>query len=449
MKYPLHGICAASGVFLRKTLTLFCLLAFWVPALAQAPAPVSTPIPASPPTPLASIEVAPVTVDGRRLFDVGPTLTSTAAARASRVNRRLKNLIESDEELPPFSEKNVQASGGEQVITLGDVEVLTITQRDAEDAGRSAHDLALVQGEALARAVRDARASRSSILRGAGILIANSLRDLLNSFLSWLPRVFAAGLLTIVFWLLAKGARSVTRSSTGRFGFDENLRALLLALSFYSVWFVGFLAILSALGFDSSSLVAAIGVSGFVLGFAFKDILSHFLAGILLLISGKFRIGDQIVVKEFEGTVERIELRALELRTYDNRLVIIPNGDVFSAPITSNTASPHRRRTFTIPIPHEYDIVRTEEIMKDAIRNTPGVLEDPEVDVVIEEITKEAVVLRARFSTQSSRTDFVHVGSECMKNVKIAFSKAQAEKENAEKENAARASADVPEPAAD
>jgi small-conductance mechanosensitive channel len=416
-------------VFIRKTLLFFCLLIGLGPAQGQTQ-----------PAPAASTEVAPITVEGRRLFDVGPTTGSTAAQRATRVNRRLQNLIEREADLPIFSPDNVKAVGGEQVIDLGDVSVLTITQRDAEDAGQEMRELALVQGAALSRAVREARASRKNVLSGAGILIANSLRGLVTSFLGWLPRVFAAGLLILVFWLIARAARSLTHNATNRFGLDPNLRALFLALSFYGVWIVGTLAILSALGFDSSSLVAAIGVSGFVIGFAFKDILSHFLAGILLLMGGKFRIGDQIVVREFEGTVERIELRAMELRTYDNRLVIIPNADVFSAPITSNTASAHRRRTFTVPVPHEYDIERAIEIMTRAVEDTPGVLQTPGVDVVIEELTKDAVLLRARFSTHSSRTDFVHVGSECMKNVKIALSKALADLNAKKEEEAKRAS---------
>jgi small-conductance mechanosensitive channel len=398
-------------------------LQFIAPVLAQVP-PALAPLPA---TPSRAIEVAPVEVEGRRLFDLGPSASVSALQRAARVNRRLQNLVEGEADVPRFSPDDVRAQGGESVIHIGDVAVLTVTQSDAEDAGQDARELALVQGSAMSRAVREARATRQNPLRGAGILIANSLRGLIASFLSWLPRVFAALLLTLVFWFLAKLGRALTKKATHRFDFDPNLRALLLALSFYGVWFVGSLAILSALGFDSSSLAAAVGVSGFVLGFAFKDILSHFLAGILLLASGKFRIGDQIVVREFEGTVERIELRALELRTYDNRLVIIPNGDVFSAPITSNTASAHRRRTFTVPIPHQYDIERASQIMAEAVRNTPGVLESPEVDVVVDEINQEAVVLRARFSTNSARTDFVRVGSDCMKNVGLALSRAVAE----------------------
>ncbi len=410
-------------------ISLFFVLLFGFCASLNAPLFAQTlPAPAAPVAPANSLDISPVQVENRRLFDVGPGGDSTALQRATRINRRLKNLIDGDADLPVFAPDMVKVvAGGEQSIELGGVAVRTVTARDAEDAGQSARDLALVQGAQMSRAVRDARASRQNPLRGAGILIANSLRGLVTSFLGWLPRVFAAVLLLGVFWFLARLARSATRSSTDRFGFDPNLRALLLALSFYGVWVVGTLAILSALGFDSSSLAAAIGVSGFVIGFAFKDILSHFLAGILLLMSGKFRIGDQIVVREFEGTVERIELRALELRTYDNRLVIIPNGDVFSAPITSNTASPHRRRSFTVPVPHEYDIERAMQLMESAVRDTPGVMETPPPDVIIEEITGDAVVLRARFSTNSGRTDFVHVGSECMKNVKLTFAKALAE----------------------
>ncbi|PQV63116.1 Small-conductance mechanosensitive channel [Abditibacterium utsteinense] len=390
-------------------------------AQVAAPAPLKLPTPTAAPS-----EIAPVGVEGRRLFDVGPSGNSSALQRATRINRRLQNLIEGEVDLPRFSPDAVKAVGGEQVITLGNVSVITITQSDAEDAGQTSRDLALVQGTVMSRAVRDARASRQNPLRGAGILISNSLRGLISSFLGWLPRVFAAALLILIFYFLARLARAIARASTARLGFDPNLRALLLALSFYGVWLVGTLAILSALGLDSSSLAAAVGVSGFVLGFAFKDILSHFLAGILLLISGKFRIGDQIVVREFEGTVERIELRALELRTYDNRLVIIPNGDVFSAAVTSNTASPHRRRSFVVPIPHQYDIEGALRLMEEAVKNTPGVLETPAPDVIIEDITQDSVILRARFSTNSMRTDYVRVGSECMKNVKLAFTRALA-----------------------
>jgi len=339
----------------------------------------------------------------------------------------LNRLIESDAPLAPFSPSDVRSQNGETMISIGGIHVLSITRADADDAGQSARDLALVQGAQLSRAVREARATRQNPLRGAAILMSHALRGLLDSFLALMPRVFAALLLALSFWMLAKFARRAAHKATKRLDFNPNLRALALAASFYGVWFVGALAILSALGLDSSSLAAAVGVSGFVLGFAFKDILSHFLAGILLLMSGKISIGDHIVVREFEGTVERIELRALELRTDDNRLIIIPNADVFSAPITSNTDSPHRRRSFTLTLAPDADIEGAQNLVVEAMKNTEGVLDDPAPDAVFETLTPTGAVLRARFSTlstPSTRSDWVVVSSQCLKNAAIALQNA-------------------------
>lgn len=76
--------------------------------------------------------------------------------------------------------------------------------------------------------------------------------------------------------------------------------------------------------------------------------LSHFFAGMLLLLSRQFYIGGRIKVGEHEGFVEGIDLRALYLRTYDNRQVTIPNGQVFNSAVIVNTSNPWRRREFHI-----------------------------------------------------------------------------------------------------
>ena len=75
------------------------------------------------------------------------------------------------------------------------------------------------------------------------------------------------------------------------------------------------------------------------IGFSLRDILSNYFSGIILLVSHPFRVGDQIVIKEFEGTVRQIQLRATTLVTYDGRIIYIPNQEVFTASIVSNTAS--------------------------------------------------------------------------------------------------------------
>jgi small-conductance mechanosensitive channel len=111
----------------------------------------------------------------------------------------------------------------------------------------------------------------------------------------------------------------------------------------------------------------------------------------------------------------------MHLRTYDNRLVLIPNAEVFTSVITSNTASPHRRREFVVGIGYEQDIRRATRIALEAVRATPGVMEDPAPDVLVDELAPSTVNLRVRFFMNSLRADYLRVGSDCMRQVKEAF----------------------------
>lgn len=364
---------------------------------------------------------APVIVEGRRLFEVMGTPELSAAARAERVNRRLRSLIDRGEPVLPFTEADLRPLGKGFRITLGGDPVMDVAPADAEDNLTTPRELALLWGGKLSIAVADARAARLNPVRGAGILIRNSFRDLFVATISWLPRLAGAILLLALFWLLARFMGWALCLGARRTGMDQNLRQLVRALAFYGTWTVGFVAILSTLGFQSGSLITALGVSGFVLGFAFKDILSHFLAGLLLLMGRQFRIGDQIVIHDFEGTVERIELRALHLRTYDNRLVMIPNGEVFTSAVTSNTASPHRRREFIVGIGYDQDITRARDTALRVVRGTPGVMEEPQADVLVDELAPSTVNLKVRFYVSSLRADYLKVGSEVIRRVKEAF----------------------------
>ncbi len=98
------------------------------------------------------------------------------------------------------------------------------------------------------------------------------------------------------------------------------------------------------------NLVSTPGIGGVAIGFAFKDIFQNFLAGILILVTRPFRVGDQIVFKEYEGTVEDIQTRATSLKTYDGRRVIIPNGELYTNSLTVNTAFPRRRWQYDVGI---------------------------------------------------------------------------------------------------
>jgi small conductance mechanosensitive channel len=405
---PTAGVC---GKFSLTFLLLW--LTFWTPFLTPAEAQFAPTVPKS----TAVVANAASTPAGRNSASIKVGDRSVI----ERVNRRLQLLVERDIPVDKFVTSNVLMSDGQPLITLGNEPILTVTPLDAETNLMPARDLAILWGGSLSVAVQDARATRADPLRGVGYLVRDSIQDLARSIVKWLPRLAGAVLVWMVFWCLARLSRWMVRSATEHIPLDPNLKQLARTMSFYGVWATGIMAILSTLGIDSSSIATAVGISGFVLGFAFKDILSHFFAGLMLLLGRQFQIGGQIVVGEFEGTVERIELRALQLRTFDNRLVTIPNGDVLTSAVISNNAKPYRRREFLVTISYESNIGAAQKLALETISKAPGILTEPEPQVLIQELGVRGIVLRLLFYIDSTRADAAHIASECVRYVKEAF----------------------------
>ncbi len=391
------------------SLAVLCLLCSAV-SYGQIPTtPVPEPTAAPPVATYAAVKVA-----GRLLFSMMGASGLTASERADKVNRRLNSLIARDKSLPLFTRHNILTHGDETTISLdGDV-ILAVTEGDAQDALTTRDELAVEWGEKMVTAVNQEREVHANFLTGSGILIRNTLSDIIVSMSSWLPRFAGSVFILFFFSMFARFNRWALMPIIDRAHFDSNVRHLLRTLVYYGTWTCGVIGALITLGLNGAGLATTIGISGFVFGFAFKDILSHLFAGLMLLLGQQFHVGDQIVVKEFEGSVERIELRALYLRTYDNRLVIIPNGDVFTSAVTSNTDSPFRRREFAVRIEYGDNIRVAQAVTLAAILGVPGVSPEPVPEVLVDELSATTIILKVRFHTHSHRADYLRVESECM-----------------------------------
>ena len=144
-------------------------------------------------------------------------------------------------------------------------------------------------------------------------------------------------------------------------------------------------------------MIQLLGISGVAIGFAFRDILQNFLAGILILLTEPFQIDDQIVFKDFEGTVENIETRATTIRTYDGRRIVIPNSELFTNSVTVNTAFDTRRIEYDVGIGYGDDVEEAKRLMLAAIHSVDEVLTDPAPDVLVLELAQSSVNIRARW----------------------------------------------------
>jgi small conductance mechanosensitive channel len=165
-------------------------------------------------------------------------------------------------------------------------------------------------------------------LRNPIDLITAKLASFANGFFLQVPNLIAASVFLFAAWI---GGRYACRAIRLLFRREhrEDLGELLGSLAKGLIYILAFL-ISAAIVFPSvkpGDVLATLGVGSVAIGFAFKDILQNLFAGLLLLIQRPYRAGDQIKVKEYEGTIEHIQSRATAIRTYDGRRVIIPNSD--------------------------------------------------------------------------------------------------------------------------
>ena len=224
------------------------------------------------------------------------------------------------------------------------------------------------------------------------------LTQMAKGAIQLLPNIIIAIVVFIIFWFIAKLTRRIIKNTTRRKK-SRNLGLVLARLSQGLIILAGAFISLAIVipSFKPGDLVQLLGVSGVAVGFAFRDILQNFLAGILILITEPFVIDDQIVFKDFEGTVEHIQTRATTIRTYDGTRIVIPNAELFTNSVKVNTAFEKRRLQYDIGIGYGDDIDRAKEIILDVLRNDPEAVADPPPEALVVELADFTINIRARW----------------------------------------------------
>lgn len=161
----------------------------------------------------------------------------------------------------------------------------------------------------------------------------NLVQYLLDEATLWVPRVIGVVVIFVVFFILAKIIKRIITSAAERLKFDRNLTSLLARTSSITLTIFAFVTALGTLGINVSALVAGLGLTGFALGLALKDIISNLLSGVLILLYRPFEKGDRIKISGYEGIVIVIDLRYTELDS-EGKKVLIPNSKLFTDPIT-------------------------------------------------------------------------------------------------------------------
>lgn len=365
---------------------------------------------------LAQDGYATVRVDGQALFRLGSLDDEDARTRARRAENRLAAALGS---LPaPLLVRVVPADSpaGSHEITVSGRRVVLVTPADAEDNGTTVAALSAEWSTAITQAIERAAGRRQS----TGDRFVNAIRSsietafarMLESAIVVVPRAIAATLVIAVFWAIAALVRWLMRLIFRRIVSDLTVENLIKQVAYYAVWALGLLVAASAFGLDPEALATGLGLTSLALGFALKDILSNFVSGLLILTLRPFRLGDQILIGSTEGSVERIELRATIIRTYDGRMVSVPNAETFTSRVTNNTASPIRRATVAVHLDYSVDLNLVFGTIRQATQAAEGVLAEPASSVRLRSLEPDHLVVESRFWTDSRRSDYVLTASQ-------------------------------------
>lgn len=244
--------------------------------------------------------------------------------------------------------------------------------------------------------------------------IIDSANEIVVGFVERIPYFIASIIVILIFWFLSIVFKKVVYKLLGSRSRHQNLVKVFQRVGGALIIFIGFMIamVIAVPGFTPAKLIGALGIGSVAIGFAFKDIFQNLLSGILLLISEPFRIGDQIVSGDYEGTVEDIKIRATTIKTYDGRQVVIPNSDLYTSALTVNTAYKQRRLQVAVGIGYEDDIEAAKAEILQALDKVESVSKKAQPSVIATGFGDSTIDLMVRWfiedGTQANKVTSIH-----------------------------------------
>lgn len=355
---------------------------------------------------------ADILVRGQPVFQVGSLSSLSATERAQIINRRIAGLLNQAQSIEAVT---VQFDPSRQIALLrvNNRVLMTVTQQDATDFGITVEALAEQRAARLNQVLTQPNLAIDVVQRLDG-----TARQLVRRTIDLIPALIGACFIIGATWIIARGVRRLGLLWAEQTEGDRSTEILIGRLCYGGIWVLGSIVALSILGLDFAALLGALGLTSVAIGFSLKDVLSNYMSGVILLAARPFRINDQIVVGDYEGTVVQIQLRATTMLTYDGRLVYIPNQQVFQSSVINNTASPVRRSDVIVGVDYDADLNTVRQVILEALTQVQGIETEPEPLVLVQELAASTINIKVRFWVNSRQQSFLQVTSDAAQAIK-------------------------------
>ena len=271
-------------------------------------------------------------------------------------------------------------------------------------ADTAAPDTATTFSRIATEAERAGQALEQGDFTAFGAIIYQSL---VESFADFLPLLIRALVILAVLFVIYRFAHSIlvhtlTRSKRVDQGLESLLRKTfrIAALAFIAVVFLG------QLGFNITALLAGLSIAGIAVGFAARDTLENFIAGVTVMMDRPFRVGDNIEIEDIYGSVDEITLRSTRLRTLNNTVMVLPNTHMITTKLINHTMLGNVRVDVPFGIAYKEYPQEARDVVLTLVADDTRVDTDhpPRVDVT--ELNDSSIDMALRFYIKNPRLEY-------------------------------------------
>jgi small conductance mechanosensitive channel len=232
--------------------------------------------------------------------------------------------------------------------------------------------------------------------------------QIIEILFEYAPKVVGAIITLIIgLWLIKIIMKSVRKTMEKR-KVDASLIPFLSTVFSVLLKIVLFLSVISMVGVEATSFIAVLGAAGLAIGLSLQGTLQNFAGGVVLLVLRPFRVGDVIDAKGFLGSVKEIQIFYTIVKTFDNKVIYLPNGSLANSDMTNLSQEDDRRNEWTFGIGYGDDVAKAKKILRRLIDEDERIFQDPEPFLALQSLGDSSVNIVVRTWSKASDLWPVH-----------------------------------------
>lgn len=259
--------------------------------------------------------------------------------------------------------------------------------------------------------------------------LRDQLQEMGEGFVESLPALAIAVFVLFLTWIAARFAVRISDMLVGRTDIRASLKQLIDTLVRLAIWTFGIFiaAVVVIPELTPASLLAGLGIGAVAIGFAFQDIFENFLAGVLIMVREKMRIGDVIECEGITGKVEHINMRETHVRRLSGELAIVPNSILFKNPVKILTDADQRRHEIVVGVSYDTNLDHAADIIRRAVEGVDVVLASKGVDIFAHAFNASSVDFLVRWWAGSTPRSGWESKDKVVRAIKSALDEAHIE----------------------